>query len=241
MTTNYDDIIVNLNVNGQWRDKFVVPRINNDGKRIVSWFHLRNGVYTKTGMPTPMNLFIDNVEYDKTTQGIVPTTVIPDDCDSIDICVYVSTEHMHPFHNAAKWNNLEAVNKWIACGTEVDFVDKNGMTALMHASSQNKTDIVAKLLSYGADANLLDNKNQSAVMHAVCASSIECLKLLLDSGADYKTENDENMTPLLQALYYKWYPSYSLIVAQYTADGLNTPEMETQLAELRQHYEKHPP
>lgn len=236
-----DNIIVHVNVNGQWRDKFVVPRTNDKGERVVSWFHLRHGVHTKTGMPTPMNLFVDNVEYNKTTQGIVSTNVIPDDCDYIDIDIYIFVEqHEHPFHNAAKWGYLEAVTKWIASGTEVDFVDRDGMTALMHASSENKINVVAKLLSYGANIDLVDRHNESAVMWAVHTSSTECLKLLLDSGANYTTENDRNMTPLSQALYYKWYPTYSLIAKQYTKDNTITPEIEKQLEKLRQHYEQHP-
>lgn len=241
MMANNDEIIVDINVNGQWRDEFIVRRTNNNNERIVSWFHLRHGVHTKTGMPTPMDLLIDNVKYDKTIQGIVPINVIPDDCNSIEICIYISAEHMHPFHNAAKWGNLKAVNKWIASGTLVDIVDKNGMTALMHASSQDKNNVVTKLLSYGAQIDLVDNHNESAVMWAVHTSSTECLKSLLSSGADYTIENDRNMTPLSQASYYQWYPTYSLIAEQYKNDNIITPEIETRLEELRQHHEKHPP
>lgn len=87
-------------------------------------------------------------------------------------------------------------------GIRIDYRDKSGKTALIHATILRNRDMVTFLLSRGADINI-KVANNSSLMYAISNQDIEMVKLLLENKADVDFENSNRITPLIKATK-KW-------------------------------------
>eukprot|EP00795_Rhopilema_esculentum_P003723 gene3723-14998_t len=73
---------------------------------------------------------------------------------------------------------------------KIDYFDKNGMTALMHAAYKGDNESLDVLITHGADVNRKSSDHgYTPLMFATLAGSTECVQLLLDAGADPSIEN----------------------------------------------------
>ncbi|MCI5194343.1 MAG: ankyrin repeat domain-containing protein [Candidatus Electrothrix sp. AU1_5] len=88
-------------------------------------------------------------------------------------------------------------------GRNINHLDDDGRTILMHAilSEKNDLDIVKFILDCGADVNLHDGEQRWTALHfASRDQQKEIVQLLLESGADPNTVECFGNTPLSRAL-----------------------------------------
>ncbi|TCL06544.1 ankyrin repeat domain-containing protein [Sodalis ligni] len=71
-----------------------------------------------------------------------------------------------PFMIASYYGNLALMDSFFNKGVDVDHVDVNGWTALMHAVDCRKEEVVKKLCSYGANVNFTTLYQRSALLIA---------------------------------------------------------------------------
>jgi ankyrin repeat protein len=86
------------------------------------------------------------------------------------------------------------VQKLLRGGADVNTVDSEGTTALMHSVIESDTKMMKLLLDSGADVNAKNASDSSALMYA--ASNLAKTRLLLDRGADVKARNKRGVTPM---------------------------------------------
>ena len=82
-------------------------------------------------------------------------------------------------------------------GADVNFLGRDGETALMEADSPEK---VGLLVTRGAQVNTRDEEGRTALMHAVDRGDVEVVEALLQAGADASVVNQAGATALMYAL-----------------------------------------
>jgi ankyrin repeat protein len=86
--------------------------------------------------------------------------------------------------HAAENEFCEIAKLLLKAGADVNAMDREGMTPLMHATKYVNEAATAKvLLEYGADANAKDNEGMTPLMHAALKGGPELVNLLLKNGA----------------------------------------------------------
>lgn len=124
---------------------------------------------------------------------------------------------------AAAHGNLNEVKNLLENGTDVDIVDKNGITALMIASAEGYKDIVELLLIQGADINARNNNGETALeitsyeeikvlllwydqpvvsadlCYAARRGDLPAVKIYLHRGIDINAKGNEGLTALIEA------------------------------------------
>lgn len=91
----------------------------------------------------------------------------------------------------------EIMSLLLAKGANVNFLGRDGETALMEANSAEK---VKLLVARGAHVNTTDKEGRTALMHAVDRADVEVVEALLQAGADASAVNQEGATALMYAL-----------------------------------------
>ena len=91
----------------------------------------------------------------------------------------------------------EIMKLLLAKGADVNFLGRDGETALMEANSAEK---VGLLVARGAQVNTRDKEGRTALMFAVDRGDVEVVEALLQAGADASVANQEGATALMYAL-----------------------------------------
>ena len=91
----------------------------------------------------------------------------------------------------------EIMSLLLAKGADVNFLGRDGETALMEANSAEK---VTLLVARGAQVNTTDKEGRTALMFAVDRGDVEVVGALLQAGADASVVNQEGATALMYAL-----------------------------------------
>lgn len=104
--------------------------------------------------------------------------------------------------HSAKVNDVEGINRALDGGTDVDFRDNQGRTALIIAAYSRHPDAVALLCRRGADVNAKDNNGCTALIYAAYYDVPEVAQVLLDGGADRSITDRHGKAPLDYARDY---------------------------------------
>lgn len=91
----------------------------------------------------------------------------------------------------------EIMSLLLAKGADVNFLGRDGETALMEANSAEK---VGLLVARGAQVNTRDKEGRTALMFAVDRGEVEVVEALLQAGADAGVVNQEGASALMYAL-----------------------------------------
>ena len=81
----------------------------------------------------------------------------------------------------------------------VDFKDKDSMTALMYAAANGNKHILSLLIDNNANINVQNNENRTPLMCAAAAKQLDCLSYLLEKGAAVNIVDVEGNTALIYA------------------------------------------
>jgi len=91
----------------------------------------------------------------------------------------------------------EIMSLLLAKGADVNFLGRDGETALMGANSAEK---VRLLVARGAQVNTKDKEARTALMFAVDRGDVEVVEALLQAGADASVVNEKGASALMYAL-----------------------------------------
>jgi ankyrin repeat protein len=86
------------------------------------------------------------------------------------------------------------VQKLLRTGADVNSMDAEGTTALMHSVIESDPEMMKLLLDNGANVNAKNSAESTALMYA--STSLAKIRLLLDAGADVKVKNKRGATPM---------------------------------------------
>lgn len=102
---------------------------------------------------------------------------------------------------AAAFSQFDNFLKFLECGYDVNHIDSQGMTLLMHCAANDWEAGARALLKRGADPSIRDISGRTALFyvcsfHDVCYSEI--IDILLEYGADINSTDNEGNTALLR-------------------------------------------
>ncbi|XHR31022.1 MAG: ankyrin repeat domain-containing protein [Chthoniobacteraceae bacterium] len=124
---------------------------------------------------------------------------------AIDIVAQNNFDKKEPYllYRIAATNNLDNLNRAIACGADLNEITPIGWTALLIATAQNYFTIARKLLESGADPDLANLSKATPLMLAAFYNNINILNLLIEYGANLNLQDIYGRTALMTALCYK--------------------------------------
>ncbi|XP_060062502.1 ankyrin repeat and death domain-containing protein 1A-like [Ylistrum balloti] len=97
------------------------------------------------------------------------------------------------FHNAAKENDLPAIEKLLTDRVDINCKNNLDRTALHWAAANGNTSIIEKLIEGGADLEAKDKYGMRPVLWSAWFGHLDALKLLINSGATAKCSNKQGM------------------------------------------------
>ena len=80
--------------------------------------------------------------------------------------------------------DVDAVQRWLGSGVDVNARDRHGQTPLMVAAHRGHLEVVEVLIASGADLDVTAKYHLSALMLAVVAGHAEVARRLAAAGAD---------------------------------------------------------
>ena len=86
---------------------------------------------------------------------------------------------------------VSGVERLVAAGSNINYQDEKGETALMKAVSSENKEIVSFLIQRNADVTKEDEKGETALMKAIQIENLELVKTLIDSEANVFRKNHE--------------------------------------------------
>jgi ankyrin repeat protein len=90
------------------------------------------------------------------------------------------------------------VQKLLAAGADVNTVDSDGTTALMHSVIESDVKMMKLLIDHGAKVNAKNASDSTALMYA--ATNLPKTRLLVDAGSDVNVTNKRGATPMSVAV-----------------------------------------
>jgi CubicO group peptidase (beta-lactamase class C family) len=97
-------------------------------------------------------------------------------------------------HMAALQGNIEAVQRHIRAGSELNERDAWGSTPLIIAAAFGKTDVARALIEAGADLDIANNDGATALHTVAFLCRIEIVEALLEGGANKYLRDDYGST-----------------------------------------------
>ncbi|XP_046845850.1 protein phosphatase 1 regulatory subunit 12B-like isoform X1 [Xenia sp. Carnegie-2017] len=100
------------------------------------------------------------------------------------------------FLSAASAGDLEEVKKLLQKGSDVNYQNSDGLTALHQACVDENYDLVELLVQNKADLEVRDNEGWTALHAAASSGNIQITEFLIEHGADIAAVNNEGELPL---------------------------------------------
>jgi ankyrin repeat protein len=123
-----------------------------------------------------------------------------------------------PLIKASSKGDSFTAQKLIQEGANINEVDRNGITPLMHSIWERKTETTKTLIKMGADINIQDKNGDSALHVAVYNCDASMAKILIDNGADVNAKTNSGVTALHYAAQCKE-PEVTKILIENGADA----------------------
>ncbi len=108
-----------------------------------------------------------------------------------------------PVISAVKHGRVVEIEDTIAAGNDVNEVDGNGKSALMHAVMRGNLATIHCLIRLGADVNLADNWGRTALHQAARTANYEAAVVLIEHGADIYLQNEQGQAAIDDAVSSK--------------------------------------
>ncbi|KAI8785853.1 ankyrin repeat domain-containing protein 17 [Biomphalaria glabrata] len=105
-----------------------------------------------------------------------------------------------PLHLCVMEESKDLMEALLQHNADINIVDANGDTPLVHASANRDSRFLETLLKHGADVNLRNRWGEAPISIAVENSIVENVRLLLDAGAEYDFFDQSQKSPLSSAL-----------------------------------------
>lgn len=118
----------------------------------------------------------------------------------IFFCLVNAIAQAHPIHEAAKTGNLQALERLLTQGTDVNQRDEQGDSALHHAVAEAQIEVVNVLLKRAnIDVNLRNNKGETPLHLAGSRGRPKTVALLIEKGAELNAVDNIGKTALCWA------------------------------------------
>ena len=104
-----------------------------------------------------------------------------------------------PIHRAVLSHKIEktfALESIIQCNANLDTLDSNGWTALIHASYHGDINSATMLKENGAKVNAFSNQRKQALHFASMKNNVEVMQLLIKNKAQLEGKDHQDCTPL---------------------------------------------
>lgn len=119
------------------------------------------------------------------------------DCEQQDI------HGLTPLHIAAKYNNKEIIKILVQqAKANIQAVDNDKNSALIHAVSCNHVEMCTLLIHLGAKTDIHNKESNTPIHIAVVKGNQEILAILLENGAEIEIKDKYNNTPLIHAIHF---------------------------------------
>lgn len=120
-------------------------------------------------------------------------------------------------HFLAAQGEIAKIKEEIDRGTDINAVDKTGLTPLAWAAAHRQKATLSVLLQSGADATACSPTGETALSFAACQGQLDVVEQLLEYGADPDIANVEGGTPLMYAAF-NGYPQVVKLLLEHGAD-----------------------
>jgi ankyrin repeat protein len=122
--------------------------------------------------------------------------------DAIDASAVADPPATLPIYHSIENGDSDAVREWIAVGTDVNAVDRDGYAALHYAAYFDRRPIARMLLDAGAEANASTQSRVTPLHVAARRGSADVVRLLLEHGANPLAVDATDATPLELAVRF---------------------------------------
>ncbi|KMT03167.1 hypothetical protein BVRB_8g197210 [Beta vulgaris subsp. vulgaris] len=112
----------------------------------------------------------------------------------------VSTAKWSPIHTFALSGQIHFLDQLLENGVNIDFADKDGLTALHVSIIGKKEAVISHLLRKGANPHIKDKDGVTPLHYAVQVGAIQTVKLLIKYNIDVNASDNEGWTPLHVAM-----------------------------------------
>jgi len=111
-----------------------------------------------------------------------------------------SESDMNLLEEAAGGCELEACEKFLEEGADVNARDEDGSTPLLWAVLSGSQEVVELLIARGADINGKNNEGESPLHWAAISGNIKIAEVLLAKGAQVNVKDIFGVTPMRSAI-----------------------------------------
>ncbi|ULO07116.1 ankyrin repeat domain-containing protein [Paenibacillus sp. 19GGS1-52] len=108
---------------------------------------------------------------------------------------------MSKIFDAVLTENIQLLQQQLESGENINIVDEDGRTALIHAVIDNLTEITKFLIERGANVDAQDNLGYTPLHYASQNYLPEVVKQLLDNKANVDVKDSHGNTPLFRAVF----------------------------------------
>ncbi|CAL5186943.1 unnamed protein product [Lathyrus oleraceus] len=112
----------------------------------------------------------------------------------------ISSEKWSPLHSLALSLQIYSMDQLVQNGYDIDFLNKEGLTALHKAIIGKKEAVISHLLRKGASPHVKDKDGATPLHYAVQVGAKQTVKLLIKYNVDVNVADNEGWTPLHVAI-----------------------------------------